>query len=98
MKWAPKADKIGIAGKGLIPAADFSKEDLKLLIDRANNRKIPVDLFLSNFLRPDPDGIDDSDLKEESEIDAEIKREEAAAPTKKDRNKKVKEDGEEGAV
>ena len=96
MQWTPKGDTIGVPGKGIIKASDFSKEDLKALIDRANNRKIPVDMFLGNFLKPSNDGIDDSDLKEESELEVEIKREEAESTPKK--TKKVKEDGEESKV
>jgi hypothetical protein len=48
LNWKPKNEDgfIGIPGKGVIPASEFSAEDLKALIDRANNRKIDVHSFL----------------------------------------------------
>jgi len=94
-KWVPKKDTIGVPEEGFIASGSFRKEHLKKLIDRANNRNIPVDVFLSATLRQPIDGeqgIDDSDLKEDSEMETELAKDTAkeAAKTKaKDAKNKV---------
>lgn len=46
MKWKAKNDFVGIPGKGYIKAEDFNQDDENLLVNRAKNRGIDVNVFM----------------------------------------------------
>lgn len=46
MKWRAKNDFVGVPGKGYIKAEDFNQEDENVLVNRAKNRGIDVNVFM----------------------------------------------------